>query len=303
MVESKRKAQLDQRHLETYYRFHRLKDALSHQYATLLKEKVQRQRQEMNLNDPDESKVMEGHKEKKRATIQRFTRSTLTHDDTYLRALPKTRHYLVLELQRQLTRLGCLKSRKEQEVFRVWVEQHRNKYQLEKQMQAMELHSNSSPCVTLESLLKQRSGTPPKLQISPDDTTAQHKHMPVSVRGSGGGANSCQPQGKQSWGQSETELMFPEVFTREIKVPKFSSLHSTFLEKFSTSMLIVRSHEPPVKSKTTGITQHKLRLMHNLSLSHKADTQRIMAKNGLSLQITDGFSIKELVSDTQIQLL
>lgn len=43
----------------------------------------------------------------------------------------------VVALQRQLTRLGFLQSHREQEVFRVWLEQHRSKYHLEEQLQAM----------------------------------------------------------------------------------------------------------------------------------------------------------------------
>ncbi|XP_016380212.1 uncharacterized protein LOC107717845 [Sinocyclocheilus rhinocerous] len=230
----------------------------------------------------------------KLVTIQRATRSTLTHDDAYLRCLPKTHYYLVLELQKRLKRLGFLQSRREQEVFRVWTEQQRSTCQLEKQLQAMEHSSNPSSDVTLGDLLKQKYGSLPKLQITPDDSTAQHKHMPVSLRGNEGGVNTFQQQGKQSWGQDETELMFPEIFTRELKVPKFSSLRSTFLEEVSSKMLLMRSYEPPIWSKTIDI-KHKTRLMHNLSLSHMADTQRIMAKNGLSLQCTDGFSIKELM--------
>ncbi|KAL1263428.1 hypothetical protein QQF64_006167 [Cirrhinus molitorella] len=261
VLERKRKALLDQRHLETYYRLQRLKDVLSYQYATLLREKVQRQRQEMKLQD---SRLREGHKEQKFVSIQK-ARSTLSHDDEYLRCLPKTRYYLVLELQKQLKQLGYLQSRKEQEVFRFWTEQHRSTCQLEKQLQAMAHSSNSSLDVTLEDLLKQKPVSLPKLPITPDDSTAQHKHMPVPVRGRGGGVNYFQQQDKQSWGQDETELMFPE-----------------------------KSHKPLIRSKTIEM-KHKMRLMHNLSHSQMADTQRIMAKNGLCLQCTDGFSIKELM--------
>ncbi|XP_067277095.1 uncharacterized protein [Pseudorasbora parva] len=178
VLERKRKALLDQRHLETYYRIHRLHDMLSYQYATLLREKVQRQRQEMKPHDTNNSRLREGHKEKKFVSIQRVTRSTFTHNDAYLRCLPKTHHYLILELQKQLTRLGYLQSRRQQEVFKVWTEQHRNTSQLEKQLQAIcnENRSNSSPDVTLKDLLKQKSGSLPKLQITSDDSTAQHKH-------------------------------------------------------------------------------------------------------------------------------
>ncbi|XP_039508321.1 uncharacterized protein si:ch211-130h14.4 [Pimephales promelas] len=296
VLQRKRKALLDQRHLETYYKMHHLRDMLSCQYATLLREKVQRQRQEMKPLDSDNSRLGKVHKDKTFVTIQRVTRSTLTHKDAYLRCLPKTYHYLVLELQKQLTRLGYLQSRREHEVFKVWVEQHRSTSQIEKQLQAIgnaENSSNSSPDVTLKDLLKQKSVSLPKLQITPDDSTAQQEHMPVS-RGGGGGVNAFQLLGKQTSGQDETELMFPEVFTRELQVPKFFTLQSTFLEKVSSNLLFKRTHEPLIQSKTTDIT-HKMRLMHNLSLSHMADTQRIMAKNGKwSLQCTDGFSIKEL---------
>nr|XP_055026587.1 uncharacterized protein si:ch211-130h14.4 isoform X2 [Misgurnus anguillicaudatus] len=268
VLENKQKALLDQRHLETYYRIHRLKDVLSHQYATLLEEKVQKQRQEMKSHHTNDSKTTQRHKEqtKKRKKTQRLTRSVLTHDDTYISALPKTRYYLVVELQSRLTRLGCLQSRREQEVFRVWLEQHRSIYHLEKQLQAMELNSTSRPDVTLEDLLKHKTKTLPKLQISPKGATAHQEDMPVSLKGTGGGAIACQLHGKQRQGQDETELMFPE-----------------------------RSDEPPIKSRSTDIIRHKLRFMHNLSRSHIADTQRIMAKNRLSLQCTDGFSIKELM--------
>ncbi|XP_073776663.1 uncharacterized protein si:ch211-130h14.4 isoform X11 [Danio rerio] len=171
-LERKRKALLDQRHLETYYKIHHLKDMLGYQYAALLKEKVERQRQEMKSPVPDNSRLTEGLKKQKSVSLHKLTRSSPIHDDTYLRRLPKTQHYLVLELQKQLVRLGYLQSLREQEVFGVWVEQHRNTRQLQKQLKAVE---HSSPDVTLEDLLKLKSGSLPKLQIRCNDSTAQHK--------------------------------------------------------------------------------------------------------------------------------
>lgn len=37
--------------------------------------------------------------------------------------------------------------------------------------------SNSSPDVTLKDMLKQKSGSLPKLKITPDDSTAQNEHV------------------------------------------------------------------------------------------------------------------------------
>ncbi|XP_073776652.1 uncharacterized protein si:ch211-130h14.4 isoform X3 [Danio rerio] len=289
-LERKRKALLDQRHLETYYKIHHLKDMLGYQYAALLKEKVERQRQEMKSPVPDNSRLTEGLKKQKSVSLHKLTRSSPIHDDTYLRRLPKTQHYLVLELQKQLVRLGYLQSLREQEVFGVWVEQHRNTRQLQKQLKAVE---HSSPDVTLEDLLKLKSGSLPKLQIRCNDSTAQHKPMPVSLKGGkGGGVNSF--QGKKTSGQDEIELMFPEIFTREPKVPEFSALQSTFLEEANPIIHLKIGNELPIKSKTIDVMQ-KIRLMHSLSLSYMADTQRIMAKTGLGSHVTDGFSIRELM--------
>ncbi|XP_073776656.1 uncharacterized protein si:ch211-130h14.4 isoform X6 [Danio rerio] len=180
-LERKRKALLDQRHLETYYKIHHLKDMLGYQYAALLKEKVERQRQEMKSPVPDNSRLTEGLKKQKSVSLHKLTRSSPIHDDTYLRRLPKTQHYLVLELQKQLVRLGYLQSLREQEVFGVWVEQHRNTRQLQKQLKAVAEHS--SPDVTLEDLLKLKSGSLPKLQIRCNDSTAQHKPVCNSLLG------------------------------------------------------------------------------------------------------------------------
>ncbi|XP_017542161.1 uncharacterized protein si:ch211-130h14.4 isoform X3 [Pygocentrus nattereri] len=297
-AEAKQKVLQDQRHLETYHRIHRLRDRLSHHYAVLLREKVQRQRLEIKLHDSDtlKNRAKCSEQRARKLTIQKLAGSGLEHDNAYLRALPKTRYYLILELQRLLSQRGCLKGPKEQEVFRSWVDQHKTA-QLEKQLQQMALCSKSAPEMKLEDLLKMKQEVLPKIQISTDENHQEEQEHQSAVSESGGGAQAGSPHlhGKQSQEQDHTELKFPSVLLQEIQVPRFSTLQPSFLETFKTNIRLLKVKEPLHKSTAAASTQHKLRLMHSLSLSHMAHTHRLLDKKGLALQHDDGYSINDLL--------
>ncbi|XP_072532944.1 uncharacterized protein [Salminus brasiliensis] len=276
---------------------HRLRDRLYRHYAELLREKVQRQRQEMKLQDSVTLKSTESHTEQRtrKLTIQKIIGSTLKHDDAYLAALPKTRHYLILELQRLLGQCGCLQSSREQEAFRYWVDQTKTA-QLEKQLQQMVLRSKSAPVLKLEDLLKkQQPEALPKIQVSTDESSAQQEHTAVSESGGGALVDSPHLHGKQSQEQDQTELKFPSVFSQELRVPKFCTLQPSFLETFKTNTLLLKTKEPLLKSKGAAVTQRKLRLMHSLSLSHMAHTRRLLEKTGLTPQHNTRYSINDLL--------
>ncbi|XP_066536129.1 uncharacterized protein si:ch211-130h14.4 isoform X2 [Hoplias malabaricus] len=291
-----------ERHLETYRRIHQLRDRLSQRYAELLREKVLRQRQEIKHHDSVALKNRARHSEELfsflqrtgKLTVHKLPGSTLQHDDTYLKALPKTRHYLILELERLLTQRGFLRGLREQEVFRFWVDQHKT-VKLEKQLQQMVFSSKSAPVLKLEDLLKEKQEPLPKIQISNDDSPARDEHAAVSESGGGVKADSLRLQGKQSQEQDQAELKFPSVFSQELKVPMFSTLKPGFMDTFKTNVLLLKVNEPLHKSKAATVTQQKLHLMHRLSLSHMAYTQRLLDKNGLALQYDKGFSISELL--------
>ncbi|XP_017542164.1 uncharacterized protein si:ch211-130h14.4 isoform X6 [Pygocentrus nattereri] len=240
-------------------------------------------------------KVLQDQRARK-LTIQKLAGSGLEHDNAYLRALPKTRYYLILELQRLLSQRGCLKGPKEQEVFRSWVDQHKTA-QLEKQLQQMALCSKSAPEMKLEDLLKMKQEVLPKIQISTDENHQEEQEHQSAVSESGGGAQAGSPHlhGKQSQEQDHTELKFPSVLLQEIQVPRFSTLQPSFLETFKTNIRLLKVKEPLHKSTAAASTQHKLRLMHSLSLSHMAHTHRLLDKKGLALQHDDGYSINDLL--------
>ncbi|XP_035387663.1 uncharacterized protein si:ch211-130h14.4 isoform X3 [Electrophorus electricus] len=306
VAEDKQKSLRNQRHLETYRNIHRLRNILSRHYAELLKEKVQRQRRGIKQNNSATLKTTEKlNEQKKRSTSQKLTGSTLLHDDTCLRSLPKTRHYLVLELKRHLDRCGCLQGPREQEVFRHWVDQHKTT-QLEKQLQQLLLRSDSAPKVKMEDLLK-RPPALPKIQVSADANSTQQDHqIAVTEGGDGGGgkqsgtrsllASQTQTQ-TQAQTQDKAELRLPKVFSQELQVPRFYTLQPSFLENFSTDMhFLQRFKELLCRSRAAvAPTQHKMHLMYDISLSHMAHARRLLDINGLSSQYDKGFSTKDLM--------
>ncbi|XP_049337577.1 uncharacterized protein si:ch211-130h14.4 isoform X1 [Astyanax mexicanus] len=301
MAEAKQRALLDQRHLETYHRIHRLRDRLYQHYSELLTEKIQRQRQELKMHhDSASQKNTENDTEqrKRKPPVQKLIASTLKHDDAYLAALPKTRYYLILELQRLLAQRGCLQGPREQEVFQHWVDQAKTA-QLEKQLQQIVLRSKSAPVLTVEDLLqkKKKKKMPehlPQIQVSTEESSTQQKHQ-TAVSESASGALAVSPRLYSKQIQNQTELKFPSVFSQELRVPRFSTLQPRFLETFKTNPLLLRVKEPPHQSKAAVVTQHQLRLMHSLSLSHIAHTHRLLDKTGLALHRDTRYSISDLL--------
>ncbi|MCJ8730954.1 hypothetical protein PDJAM_G00190080 [Pangasius djambal] len=291
----KKKARLEQRHLESYRRLHRLKDSLSHRYAELLTEKVQKQRQEMKQHNSAHVKTAEKHNGQSSRGFQELVGSTLKDNAAFLKSLPKTRYYLIMELQRQLGQRECLQGIREQEVFRSWVDQSKTA-QIEKQLQQMELSSKSAPELKLEDLPKKKLEVLPKIQISLEESDNQQEHHDA-LSESGGGEQVSNPvlQGKQIQEQDESELRFPSVFLQELQVPRFSTLQPSFLEAFRSNIVPLRANEPLHKSKTSAVTQRKLRLMHSLSLFNMAQSRGLLIKNGLMLQYDKGYSIQDMM--------
>ncbi|XP_076830223.1 uncharacterized protein LOC143476112 [Brachyhypopomus gauderio] len=293
VAEIRKKALRDQRHLETYRNIHRLRDILSRHYAELLKENVKRQRHEIKQPTSAALTTTERPNEQ-RSTSQKLLRSTLHHDDAFLRSLPKTRHYLVLELRRRLGQRGCLQGSREQEAFRLWVDQHQTA-QLEKQLQQIALRSCSAPELTMENLLKIPSA-PPKVQVSADASPAHRRRIAVAE---GGGRREQTQTQNQNQTQVQTlnkaEPGLPKVFLQEFHVPTCYSLQPSFLENFSTKTLSLRVEEPLCPSRAATTMLYKLRLMHHMSLSHMDHARRLLDTNGLTSQCDSVFSIKDLL--------
>ncbi|XP_060727469.1 uncharacterized protein si:ch211-130h14.4 [Tachysurus vachellii] len=293
----KRKVLLEQRHLEAYRRLHSLKDRLSQKYAKLLSEKVQRQRQEMKQHTSVHLNTTEKHngQSSRALSFQELVGSSLKDNAAFLKSLPKTHYYLILELQRQLGQRECLQRIREQEVFRSWMD-HSNTKQLEKQLQQIKFSNKSDPGLKLDDLLKKKLNVLPKIQISLAENADQQKHHDTFSE-SGGGVQVSSPvfHGKQIQEQDESELTFPSVFLQKLQVPRFSTLQPSFLEAFRTNIAPLKANEPLHQSKTASVTQRKLHLMHSLSLFNMAQAQSLLNKNGLMMQYDKANSIQDMM--------
>ncbi|XP_055721761.1 uncharacterized protein si:ch211-130h14.4 isoform X1 [Salvelinus fontinalis] len=143
-----RQALLDQRHLEAYRNMHRLRDILYRRYSAMLRDKIHTQRQEIQRRAEAAGAVTE---DKHIPKLRKLTCSTLSHDNTYLRSLPQTSYYLILGLQNQLSRHGCLKTLQDQEDFCFTVNHHnRGPVQLQRTLQEIRkrmIGSRSTPDV------------------------------------------------------------------------------------------------------------------------------------------------------------
>ncbi|XP_029558741.1 uncharacterized protein LOC115155875 [Salmo trutta] len=174
-----RQALLDQRHLEAYRNMHRLRDILYHRYSAMLRDKIHTQRQEIQRRAEAAGTVTE---DKHLPKLRKLTCSTLSHDIIYLRSLPQTSYYLILGLQNQLSRHGCLKTIQDHEDFCFTVNHHnhnRGPVQLQRTLQEIRkrmIGSRSAPDVmsagwdwSQQEMLVQ----PPRIHV----TTAERRHL------------------------------------------------------------------------------------------------------------------------------
>ncbi|KAL2082984.1 hypothetical protein ACEWY4_020757 [Coilia grayii] len=173
------KALQDQHHLAVYWSLYRLRDEMADRYTALLREKVQRQRRDIRQREKNfiQTHSKRTKKKKRRQESQKLARSTLSRDDTHMRSLPKTTHYLILELQRQLVQQGCLKSRPEQEQFNQWLNQVPRGTKLRRRLQEMVILSKSAPNLRFEGLLKRKPQLP-EIQVSSHGNGPQEDTAP-----------------------------------------------------------------------------------------------------------------------------
>ncbi|XP_031655772.1 uncharacterized protein si:ch211-130h14.4 [Oncorhynchus kisutch] len=174
-----RQALLDQRHLEAYRNMHRLRDILYHRYSAMLRDKIHTQRQEIQRRAAAAGAVTE---DKHKPKLRKLTCSTLSHDNTYLRSLPQTSYYLILGLQNQLSRHGCLKTLQDQEDFCFMVNHHhhhnRGPVQLQRTLQEIRkrmIGSRSAPDVMSAGWgwsQQEMSGQTPRIHV-----TTETRHL------------------------------------------------------------------------------------------------------------------------------
>ncbi|KAG7462720.1 hypothetical protein MATL_G00187690 [Megalops atlanticus] len=277
----RQKAALDQRHLEVYRNMHLLRDVMYHRYAVLLKEKIHRQRKEIKRHEQASLKPPENAREQRQGRVlgQKLPYCNLSHNDSHLKSLPKTSYYLIVDLQDELARRGCLKTWRDQEEFWSLVGQNRGTARLESRLKEIcERMISSRPAPdqrSVERRQKEKSRTAPIVQITVDEGSHQEQTV-LSEEEAGDSDAALHPQGKHPQEQDEMEQMFPKL-----QVPKFVTLQPGFLDQFKPSVLPeLRICDPPQKRRRAGSNLKKLHLMHSLSLTNMATSQRMLDRNG-----------------------
>ncbi|XP_062376338.1 uncharacterized protein si:ch211-130h14.4 [Sardina pilchardus] len=293
LAQMRHKALQDQHHLEVYWGTYRLRDELAHRYATLLREKVQRQRREIRQREEHliQTQLSRTKKKKKSLEGQKLSHLTVSHGETRFRALPKTTHYLILEVQSLLVQLGYLKTRQERELFNQWVDQHRRGSKLRGKLNEMVICSKSAPNLVFESLMK-RECLLPKIHTSSHDKDPQEETA-VGRLGTLGerGGSTPDPGGKQAQERDGAKQMFPKMVLQPVRRPKFATLQPSFMDSLRSTILPTAPKHPEKRSVDSYLL--KLRLMHNLSLTHMAYSQRLLGKGGPILE--DGYEMRHLI--------
>ncbi|XP_068424106.1 uncharacterized protein si:ch211-130h14.4 [Clinocottus analis] len=257
-AKARSQAQLDQRHLEAYRNIHRLRDALCRRYAALLKNKVHGQR--VWLQQSAETARAKSQREAKQKQ-KKLAFSKLQHNDSYLKALPKTSYYLIFDLQKQLSERGHLKSHHDVEDFYSCIRYNCQPSQLYK---------------SLEDVRKRRLLSRPAA-----DLTTQHKTSEKHLCTAEDRAEEDQSRLLQqvsgleeifggSQRKNEIEQMFPKM-----KAPTFATLQPHFMRSFQSSMPDLIIPEIPETSRKAEIYLRRLRRMHDLCLTNMACSKRL----------------------------
>ncbi|XP_044068918.1 uncharacterized protein si:ch211-130h14.4 isoform X2 [Siniperca chuatsi] len=285
-AKARRQAQLEQRHLEAYRNMHRLRDALHHRYAALLKDKVHSQRlllQQRNDTARAKSENQTKQKQKKLAF------SKLQHNDSYLRSLPKTSYYLIFDLQKQLAERGHLKTHHDLENFYRSIKYSHHPSQLHKSLEAVRKRMLESRCAAdLMTQYKTSEKHPCTAEDRGHDNDISHSRF--LERGSGSGESLAELIFGGSQEKDEIEQMFPKI-----KAPTFATLQPNFMRNFQSKMSDLIIPEIPEKSRKAEIYLRRLRQMHDLCLTNMAFSQRLLDRETDSLCWQEERSDQDLV--------
>ncbi|XP_029306222.1 uncharacterized protein tbxtb isoform X2 [Cottoperca gobio] len=275
-AKARHQAQLEQRHLEAYRNMHRLRDALRHRYAALLKVKVHSQR--LLLQQRDEAARAKSERESQQKQ-KKLAFSKLQHNDSYLKSLPKTSYYLIFDLQRQLAERGHLKTHHVLEDFYRHITYNCHPSQLHTSLEDVRTRMlESRPAADL--MTHKTSGKHPCTAENRGHEGQSRRRLPTLLleRESCLGESSTEQNFGGSQEKDEIEQMFPKM-----KAPTFATLHPDFMRNFQSKMPDLIIPEIPEKSRKAEIYLRRLRQMHDLCLTNMAFSQRLLERETDSL--------------------
>ncbi|XP_043552040.1 uncharacterized protein si:ch211-130h14.4 isoform X2 [Chiloscyllium plagiosum] len=151
-IKAMKKALQEQRHLEVYKNVYKLCNVMRLQYMDLLNKKVQQQRHVIKQRDLLFQRNTDEQEKRQNTSRQIFGQQSecaqLYHEIKYLKSIPKSHFYMIVELQDQLAKNGILKNQGDYEEFWRLLKQTPRASPFEAKLQDIKLKMNRSPpCV------------------------------------------------------------------------------------------------------------------------------------------------------------
>ncbi|XP_078260846.1 uncharacterized protein LOC144596453 isoform X2 [Rhinoraja longicauda] len=207
-VKATRKALQEQHYLEIYKNMYRLRKALRLHYKDLLSKKVQRQRQEIKDRDLYFQQKSEKQKIARNRTRPMLSHqsefSPLRHDIEYLKSVPKSHSYMIVEVQDQLVKSGILKNQEDYEDFWRLLKQNSRSH-FETRLQDVKLKMNRSlPYPKTRHVEQQVKGPHVSRMKNNLSTDSELPGLPASQ-------HTSHPKSKQKKVHKESEQIFPKV--------------------------------------------------------------------------------------------
>ncbi|GCC34111.1 hypothetical protein chiPu_0012584 [Chiloscyllium punctatum] len=210
-VKAMKKALQEQRHLEVYKNVYKLCNVMRLQYMDLLNKKVQQQRHVIKQRDLLFQRNTDEQEKRQNTSRQIFGQQSdcaqLYHEIKYLKSIPKSHFYMIVELQDQLAKNGILKNQGDYEEFWRLLKQTPRASPFEAKLQDIKLKMNRSP-----PRVNKRLGQ--DLARSPCVARKTKNHTPAAgLPGLSSFQHINYLVSKQRKVQEETEQMFPKMKT------------------------------------------------------------------------------------------
>ncbi|XP_074531222.1 uncharacterized protein LOC141794701 isoform X2 [Halichoeres trimaculatus] len=269
-AEARRRARMEQRHLEAYWSMHRLRDALCRRYAALLEDKVRAQRSQLQQRQEAGRARSEDQIQQK---LKKFVSSKPQHDDSYLKTIPKSCFYLIFDLQRQLAERGHLKTHHDLEDFYRSIEFRRHPSELQKSLEGVRRRMlENRPAAGL--MGSEKSLCSAEDEREEDDVSDSRLSKQASAEERPAELIFC--------GNKEEKDGCEPVFPK-MKAPAFATLQPDFMRNFQNKIQDLILPEIPQKSRKAEVYLRRLREMHDRCLSNMSVSQRLLDRETDSL--------------------
>ncbi|KAJ7342189.1 hypothetical protein JRQ81_009625 [Phrynocephalus forsythii] len=284
----------EQHYLETYKNLYKLRNILCERYRTLLNEKVQKQRRQIqwfNLSLPTQLK----NKAKKPIPSHKVPFCKVSHNMKYLESIPQSSSYLIIGLQNELTKLGIIKNQQDYEDFWNLAQESISGSKLKEKLPHIKAKMFAAKSVFLSTSAR---ANPPQLVNGSANNVRLKQFSCQNTALLLQSADTCQPSAhymsQQMSSQEETEQIFPKFLSWLSEVQKRHG------EPYKTQQGVTSSANLPqnktYKRRVKGEQHlHRLHHMHYFSLVNAALSKRLLEQNGQFSEIRREEYVHDLV--------